>query len=757
MNTTHRWNFFRACGLTQVLFKDGEDFRRLRELDQKLWVAIGVPLKHLCFDKRTLELIDVDNDGHIRPPELLDAVDWCTSRIKDAGVLLDDSGVLRLDNIDESVPEGAALLSAAKLILASLGCADSETISLEQVADRARIFAQTRFNGDGIVPESSAANPAVAAAIRDILACVGGETDRSGQPGVNQEKLDAFFAAAEAYAAWRKAGAAADVLPLGDSTAAAADALEAVRAKVDDFFARCRIVAFDARSAEALNRDAAAFGAIAGESLTVDNPDVADLPLAFVAADAPLPLDEGVNPAWAARLAAFRDSVVKPLLGASGDSRPATLSEAQWHDLCATFAPVFAWRGAKTGSEVEPLGLPRVEELLASGHRDAIARLIERDSVLASENAGIQDVEKLLLFVKNLNRLLHNFVNFSDYYDPEHPETFRAGRLHLDARTSDLCVYVDDVAAHSALAAASNICLVYCDISRPGTGTKKAICAPFTAGFAATLSVGRNGIFYDNDGKDWDARVTKIVDHPISLREAFWNPWRKIGKMIGDQVTKILGSKQDAALAAVSTNVEKAAAIAADPAAAPVAAPVAAPPAKTGMEGVAAASSVAAIGVAVGLVGSAVGGLVQLVTGIPLWKTLAGIGGVILAVSGPSMILTYFRLRARDFAPVLNAAGWAINTKLPMTMRLGAEFTREASLPKGSRIAFKDPYQDSRWLSRTLWTLLALAILAFATYKVVERYPGHPWSRKIRFWASEPATAEAEVPVEDAAPGEAAE
>ena len=742
-SSAYKWQFYKTCGLTQVLFRNGEDFRHLPELDQKLWVAIGVPLKYLCFDQRTLKLIDSDGDGHIRPPELLDAVKWCTSMVKDADVMFKDTGTLRIDNIDDSTPEGADLLAGAKGILRNLGKPDAEEITLEDVADRAKIFAQTRFNGDSIVPESAADDDAVKATIHDIIATVGGEEDRSGQQGVGQAKLDAFFAAAEAFVAWNDKATteAASIMPLGDATAAAAAAVEAVRTKVDDFFARCRLTAFDDRAADAMNRDAGVFTSLADKDLTDSDAEIAALPLARVSAGGVLPFGDAANPAWAARLAALRDSAVVPLLGADCAE---SITEAQWREICARIAPFIAWRDGKAGAEVESLGLPRIREILASDNRAKIADLIAQDSTFNCENEQILKVEKLLLFVKDLDRLLNNFVSFGDYYDPHYPETFRAGRLHLDARTSDLCVYVDDAGAHSGLAARSNICLVYCDITRPGSGTKRTICAPFTAGFAETLSVGRNGIFYDRDGKDWDAVVTKIVDHPISLREAFWSPWRKIGKMIGDQVTKILNSKQDAALAVAATNVETTAATATAPAPAP---------AKSGMEGAVMASSVAAVGVAVGLVGSAIGGLVTLVTGIPLWKTLAGVCGVILAVSGPSVILTYFKLRARDMGPVLNASGWAINTKLPMTMRLGAEFTREAAIPVGSKLKLTDPYKDSNVGRNIFLAIVALAILAFAGYQTVEKFQDRAWAKKVRFWAPAPAE---EVVAEEAA-AEAAE
>jgi hypothetical protein len=43
---------------------------------------------------------------------------------------------------------------------------------------------------------------------------------------------------------------------------------------------------------------------------------------------------------------------------------------------------------------------------------------------------------------------------------------------------------------------------------------------------------GRNGIFYDRKGLDWDATITKIVDNPISIGQAFWSPYKKLLRWI---------------------------------------------------------------------------------------------------------------------------------------------------------------------------------------------------------------------------------
>ena len=42
---SHTWNFFRAGGFDQVQIDTGADLLALKELDQKLWVALSCPTR----------------------------------------------------------------------------------------------------------------------------------------------------------------------------------------------------------------------------------------------------------------------------------------------------------------------------------------------------------------------------------------------------------------------------------------------------------------------------------------------------------------------------------------------------------------------------------------------------------------------------------------------------------------------------------------------------------------------------------------
>ena len=694
----HTWKFYRTGGLDQVLIRDGADIAHLAELDQKLWTALSCPTKGIRFDAKTLELLDTDMDGRIRVPELLAAIDWLSKRLVSLDTLMAGVETLPLAALNAATPEGQALIANAKRILSNLGRGSADAITLEEVADTAKIFAETRFNGDGVVPVDAADDATTRQVIAEIIDTFGAETDRSGKPGINQASADAFFAAAVAHLEW-VGRADATVLPLGEGTAAAAAALSAVRAKLDDYFTRCSLASFDARAAAALSRSDADFAALAPQELTDGLPAIASFPLSKIAAGRDLPLLEGVNPYWADAIAVFQAATVAPLLGADC----VALSAAQWLDLKAAFAPYEAWFAAKAGAEVAALGTAHLAALVAGKAQAEITALIAMDAALAAENAQIAEVEKLLRLNANFVTLLCNFVNMARLYDPKSIAIFQVGTLYMDARACHLCFHVDDIAAHMAQASASKCCLAYCNLVRPGTKETRTVCVAFTSGWAKTLWIGRNGIFYDRDGKDWDATIVKMLDNSISIKEAFWDPWHKIAAMIGSQVKKVLAAKQEAAIIGVAQKAER------------VVVPTEVPPKK--MEGAALASSAAALGIAVGLISTAVAGVVGAVAGMPLWKTALGLVALLLLLSGPSMILTWFKLRARDVAPILNACGWAVNRNLHLSLKLGRIFTTEAALPSNSERQLTDPYADDNTVrNRIIALLLVVAVAAMCWF-----------------------------------------
>lgn len=689
-----RWRFHRLGGFDQVRIETGAEICHLSELDQKLWAALSCPTTGVELDPHTLALLDTDEDGRIRVPEILTAVDWTCRVLKDPNDFVKGEAALPLSAIDEATDEGRKVLASARNILANLGKPEAEAITAEDTEDTGKIFATARFNGDGVVPPASATNPEIARAIEDIMGCVGSVPDRSGAAGLSGELSERFFTEARAYLAWW-AETEADpqsLLPLGDATEAATQAFASVQAKIDDFFTRTGLADYDQGAASALNPSELAYGAVAAQQLSAANADVAAFPIARVEAKRALPLDRGVNPAWSEAVREFRARVVNPLLGSRNE-----LSEAEWLDIRARFAANNAWMERMQGAIVHPLGIARVRELLSGGTESAIRGLIAEDLSVAEAADAIVHVDRLVHYHQHLFTLLNNFVSLSDFYSGRKKGIFQAGTLYLDGRSCELCIEVADIEAHSAMASLSRTYLAYCSCVRRGGTETKSIVAAMTSGDAENLKVGRHGIFYDRQGRDWDATVVKLVEQPISVGEAFWRPYKRISRMVSEQIEKFAGERDKAVDEAAGKGIAEAAK-----------GPAAAAPA-AGFDIGKFAGIFAALGLAVGAIGTALATVLASLLKLLWWQIPLAVLGVILAISVPSMLLAYMKLRGRNLGPLLDANGWAINTSAKINIPFGASLTRLAERPRGSEYSFVDPFAEKRRPWRLYLALLVLA------------------------------------------------
>ncbi len=694
---SHVWKFFRSGELDQVALESGADLLNLEHLDQKLWVALSCPVKGLELDEKTLALIDSDGDGRIRVPELLAAIKWASERLKDVGDLLKGDASLPLAAIDDSTPAGKVLVASARQVLANVGKKGASVITPADTTDTAKIFAASALNGDGVIPPEATTDADAQALIKDIIATLGGVPDRTGSVGITADKVESFYAELQAYVTWVEQSASKDIAVLGDATDAAVSALKAVRAKVEDYYARCRLAAFDARAVAALNREESAYLAIAAKDMAITTGEVASLPLSRVEAGRALPLFEGVNPAWAAPLAALHAAVVRPVLGEGKTA----LTSQEWTMLNAKFAAYETWLGGKAGSAVEKLGLARSKAILAGSARATLADLIAQDKALEPEFKAISDVDRLTHYHRDMRALLHNFVNFADFYSRDQWAVFQAGTLYFDSRSTELCIRVD---AANPLAAMSKAYIAYVDCKRAGCAPMK-IAACVTQGDSDYLFVGRNGIFYDRKGRDWDATIVNIVDNPISIRQAFWSPYKKFVRMIEEQVAKRAAAAEAASNAKLASAADATAnADKAKPAEAPKKVDI---------------GAVAAIGVAISGAVTALTLILGYVFQLKAWQYPLVIVGLMLVISTPSMIIAWLKLRQRTLGPILEGNGWAINGRVKINIPFGTALTDMAKKPAGSRLSLADPYEDkeaaARKRSLILWTLL-LALIGGAVW-----------------------------------------
>lgn len=665
----HKWNFFKAGGFYQVDISDASDIENIGSLDQKLWAALSCPTDGLVFDSKTLDLIDSDNDLSIRHNEVVAAVEWVCRFLKDKSKLLESSPSLELSNIDDSSPEGDALLASAKQILADLGKPDAGEITVEDFSDPLKIFAGTAFNADGIITKiSCGGDKELENVLSDIILVEGGKPDRSGEIGVDESAIKKFYSDAMEYGAWLDApNADSAILPLGSDTRAANSALEKVADKIDDFFVRAEIMAFDSTADSLVNPSASSLSDALSVGLSFQSPVLRELPISRICPDCSLNLLSGINPAWKDAAEAFAKLVASPALGSDFNGE---LSSSQWRKIKSMFVPYSSWFASKPSGAITSISAERVRAILSENRLDDLLKLVERDKSLQPKIDNINNVEKLVLFNANIFKLLKNFVSFSDFYKEKVPAIFQFGSLYIDQRTCDLCIKVENTAAHAQMAALCYGYLLYCVCKRRGEDDIN-IVAVVTAGDSDNLIVGKHGIFYDTRGRDWDAMVVKIVANSIEVRQAFFSPYKRLVKWVSEQIAKRASAEDN-------ENMKKLAAI-------PLAAGSPPQAAESDKKKKLDVGTVAALGVAVGGVTTAFGMFLEFVFGMGIWLPL-GVVGIVLSISLPSVLIAAIKLRARNLAPILDANGWAVNGKAKVGIAFGHGLTKLARLPRGSKI-----------------------------------------------------------------------
>lgn len=698
------WQFCTIGGVTRVMIKSGADIAHLDELDKKLWTVLSCPVDGLEMDPVSLAAIDTDGDGKIRVDEVVATAKWLTSVLKDPDMLLKRSDVLPLSAINEADEKGASILASAKQILSNLGL-EKDEISVADTADSVAIFAKTGLNGDGVITAQSTEDEKLQAVMAAIISTLGASADKSGVDGVDADKINKFYELCDAYAAWSDA-ATAEILPYGADTEAALAACEAIKAKVADYFMRCKLAAFDADSTSALDVSVERISAISANDLSACADEIATYPLARVTGEQTLPF-KGINPAWQGAFDALKAAVLdKEFPGAE------CITEEQWKSVTAKFDAYVAWKGAKAGAEVEPLGLEAVKGFIADAKKDALLKLVEDDLAVKPQADAIDAVIRFVHLYRDFYGFLGNYVTFNDFYSPDVKAAFQAGKLYIDQRCCEFCMKVSDMGASAASAGLSGMFLVYCTCTSKAKGKTMNIVAAITKGEVNDLRPGKRAVFYDRDGGDWDATVVNIVENPISVGQAFWTPYRKLARLVEDRISKTASEKNTKVTADMTSKVETAEV--------PENAPKKAPFDIAKFTGI-----LAAAGLAFGAILAGLGVIASTLASLKWWQLILVIVVVLLIISAPSMILAYMKLRKRNISPLLNANGWAMNSLVKLNIRFGNTMTSQAKLPK---VAGKDPFgsRTPAWLK---W-LLGVIVIAAAVFAYLYTHHQLPCQKK---------------------------
>ena len=689
----HSWNYDNIGGATRVKITTGADIAHLGELDLKKWTVLSCPTTGLNIDDKSLKYIDADNDGRIRVGDVVTTSQWLTAVIKDVNLLIKGADCIDIEQFNQENADGKVLYNSARQILENLG-KEGTVISVADTKDIAAIFAKTRFNGDGIITEQSSDDAEEKATIAAIVNTVGGVADRSGVNGVNTELIEKFYQALADYIAWNEAAVEA---PYGADTDRAIEVYNALDAKIKDYFVRTKLASFSPESAAKLDVQTALIETISANNLTDKMEDIAAYPIARITDKAELNIGAAINPAWASKFNTLID-IVKP--------KEKVLTEEAWAAIGASFASYNAWKTAKKGGEVESLGIETIKKMLADDKKQVLLDLVAQDASFKESADGIDMVDKFLYIYRDFYRLLCNFVTFHDFYSRNKnvKAIFQSGRLLIDQRECRMCMQVTDMAKHNTMAAASGMYLVYCDCTTKTSPAKLNIVAAVTVGDIGDLVVGKNAIYFDNKGQMWDAVITKIIDNPISVGQAFWSPYRRMATTIENLINKTAADKDAAMMKDANAKITAAPTVA--PADDKSKAPT--PPFDIAKF----AGIFAAIGMAVGMIGTALAGILESFKGFTWWQYIGIFIGIMLFISGPAMVMAWMKLRRRNVAPLLNANGWAVNAASKISIPFGETLTDIARFPK---LKLKDPYAKKgipawqKWIISLFTLILVVA------------------------------------------------
>jgi len=471
-------------------------------------------------------------------------------------------------------------------------------------------------------------------------------------------------------------------LPYGDDSQAAAEIVHKMNAKISDWFVRCALASFNGESTSALDVNPEKIAAISAYNLTGCMDEISALPLTHISPEGKLPLAGPINPAWQADFTALKALVLD-----KDFPRAKSISEEQWK---AVLAKIAAFEDKK--------------EVVAQSDAEAIA-----------------EMGNFLTLTEHFTRFLRNYVTFSDFYSRNENTlaVFQAGKLFIDQRCCELCIEVSDMDAHNASAALSGMYLLYCDCRSVKLGTTKKIVAAVTRGDVNNLRKGKNALFYDREGNEYDATVTTIIDNPISIKQAFFSPYRKLNDWITEKVNKSAAEKDASAIDSLKAKTEEKF----------LGKPGEKEQSKQPFDIAKFAGIFAAIGLAVGYISKA---LVDIAAGISSkWYNLPiFIILIVLVISGPAMFLAWSKLRKRNLSPLLNANGWAVNAANLINVSFGSTLTSEVKYPG---LELVDPIAAKQFKSekkkRTIYTILAVILIIFAILYFNNKlaFMGLPW------------------------------
>ena len=619
-------------GRYQPIIDSTDDILSIIDVDAQHWSANCAPIEGLSCDKGFLEFLDMDNNGKILPFEVEKAIQWLKDSLRDMNGLWSESDSISLSAFRTDHPLGDALYKSAKYVLDSLGDKE-ERIHLDFIRSRTKILQAGSMNGDGVIPPSAATDEQEKQAIKDIVAVMGGKLDCNGELGVDALLLQSFIQQVPKWLEWKeKEPSTSFALPR-----VVVPNIIQIQPILDAFFVAC-----------------------------FTNPSIpkeeTSTPLLSI------PNEEGVL-SW--------DAWIHPLYRekwkffATHCTRDSFFSWHDWENLWEEARTYSAWLAAEPKGAFSSLSDERLKELFSATEiHSHIQQQIHDDLASAQQLSKLADLEKTVLFQKNILSFVNSYVNFSHFYNPDCQSLPEQGNLLMDGRLFRLSVLVTNREKHKTRAKDSGFFLLYITVHDPKKEFE--IATAVTGKRRGDLHIGKKGVFIRIGGGDFPATVVDILDNPINIQEAFWAPFSSVRGFVQKRF-ETLSSKHQKEL---ETNVQKEL-IPEDP------------------------TSKAALlngGVTVAALSSSFAYLIKTLSSIQVSQLFTVMFAPLLVVAILSSLIAWWKLQNRDLGPILEASGWGINHPLYAPSWATKVFTLPPIVPRDQQSTKPDlllTYQKS--------------------------------------------------------------
>ncbi len=673
--------FRRIGGAGQLALRDIDDLPHVLELDEAHWALTGIDIDFLRTDRQFLDFIDEDHNGIIQADEVKRAVAWFLAHIRPEARPELGSPELRLDSIDVSAPEGAALFAAARVVLRNLGIPDSPVLSLSQIRNDDGILSNACCNGDGVITpgcftgdcrEGASAipeNPHLAEIVSRIMEIIGSCRDLTGAEGINRELLDSFRSGAEQYLSWYEAPENRPELlrPCGERTADFAAAVENLQERIDRYFLHCAALDF-------LPGLSCRPPLVEGDGDVPKSAPMQELleklPIATPRPDRVLDFSAPLNPLYEKELHALaaHPAMAEFLTGS-------VLSEAMWRRLTSLLAPCLEWKNAEPDKAYEKIEPAILKQWLTDGSLEELRRRIDEDLTIARELTAYHSLIKLTLFQQYLLEFLNNYVSLGALFNPRAASMLQTGKLVMDGRHYTFATPVKNLAEHKRIATMSDICVLYVEATtgRTENARRMTLAVAVTSGNIRNLFIGKHGIFYAVDGSVWDARIIDLIQQPVSISEALKMPFFRFGEFVARLADRFFSTKSTEVQKTLEKTITTGAVLTP---------PAPAPAAKPQTPAVSGSMMLMGGGIGIAAIGSSVAFIIKSLQNISILNVLAVLLGIILIFGGPMVVISLVKLYRRNISRFLEANSCAVNRPMRLSRKLGLVFTFAPPLPR---------------------------------------------------------------------------